>query len=188
MHWTLILMILRIGSATAMAIGRQDGAMGNDTLSKLGNGSPRDVVYHEQVTDTLQCDPFNECSIANEEEQTIQVSFSASIIPAQRIDAGFSVAKSWSTGVSHECSGGPGDTVCLWARTPYVEYEVHNIEYDTCSVFGTDTERYRIKSPNKNEDVRPYCVVGIEYCRNKGDNYWQFDGLEEYPYWYHKGR
>ncbi|KAF9637822.1 hypothetical protein BFW01_g8718 [Lasiodiplodia theobromae] len=109
-------------------------------------------------------------------------------IAKSRIDAGFSVAKSWSTGVSHECSGGPGDTVCLWARTPYVEYEVHNIEYDTCSVFGTDTERYRIKSPNKNEDVRPYCVVGIEYCRNKGDNYWQFDGLEEYPYWYHKGR
>lgn len=53
------------------------------TKKKVGNGSPRDVVYHEQVTDTLQCDPFNECSLANEEEQTIQVSFSASITPAQ---------------------------------------------------------------------------------------------------------
>lgn len=34
MHWTLSLMILYIGFATAMAIGRQDGVTGNDTLSK----------------------------------------------------------------------------------------------------------------------------------------------------------
>lgn len=64
----------------------------------------------------------------------------------------------------------------------------NNIDYDTCSIFGTYAERFRIKSLNKKEDLRPYCVVGIEYCRNKGDNYWQFDGLEEYPYWYHKGK
>ncbi|KAL1618455.1 hypothetical protein SLS54_007182 [Diplodia seriata] len=189
-----------------MVIGGQNGTVGTEVsypkrqfpsqychqqynTCKVGDGSPRHVVYHEQVTDSMQCSQENECSIANQEGESIEISFSADISPLVWIAAGFGVAKSWSVGVSHECNGGPDETVCLWVRTPYIEYEVQNCGVDSC--YGRpelEGESFRIKSPNKDEELRPYCVVGAQYCRKMGSRYWQFDGLEEYPYWYPKGK
>lgn len=126
----------------------------------------------------MSCGSAPACTVGYSESDGITIGFTATTDFGLEhwITAGFTVQKSWNTGTDYHCSGGPGDTVCVWYKTAHTAYTVQQFFQDRCddsrSWYG---DPWILISPNQfNAGGGEYCVVGT--CRHIQANYWDYDG------------
>lgn len=68
----------------------------------------------------MTCDDDNGCEVSSEESQTFEIG--AQVGAGYKwADAGFSVAKSITTGQSNTCTAKMGETVCVWEAVGFTE-------------------------------------------------------------------
>ncbi|MCJ1230185.1 hypothetical protein MMC12_006857 [Toensbergia leucococca] len=131
--------------------------------SLVSDGNPHFNGLQKQVSELLSCGTEG-CQVTQLTSYTIGWSISIGT-KFDFIDIGGDVEKSWTTGDSYTCNGGPGDTICVWVNLQHTAYTVWT---DWCY---TDPNPYVVKAPHKdNWGGKYYCVVGT--CRNNGDEYW----------------
>jgi hypothetical protein len=70
----------------------------------------------------LQCTK-NECEVASSEDTSYEIGFSTNVaVPAFKwIDAGFSVARTITTGQSNTCTANKGQKVCVFEKVAHTE-------------------------------------------------------------------
>lgn len=123
------------------------------------------------------CGAALQCTVGYSETKGITITWSvdSDFTSEGWISAGFAVAKSWNTGTDYHCTGGTGDTVCVWYNVAHTAYTVRNAFKDLCTYKQSFSQPYIISSPNsENDDGGRYCVVGA--CRHKNANYWDRNG------------
>ncbi|KAF5011964.1 hypothetical protein FDECE_1970 [Fusarium decemcellulare] len=143
----------------------------------VGNGDPHQNYYHKQLSETISCSNAVSCSVGQTETTSFSIGFSVSLGDGPKggwISGGFDVSKSWSTGNTYTCTGGPGETVCIWYNTAHTAYTVQDTDHNPCSDPVTH-DPYVMFSPNaRNQGGGYYCVIGT--CRSKGEAYWDKTG------------
>ncbi|KAH7263798.1 hypothetical protein BKA59DRAFT_490108 [Fusarium tricinctum] len=142
----------------------------------VGNGDPHQNYFHKQLSETINCGNAQSCSVGQSQTESFSIGFTLSAGGGgdNWISGGFSVTKSWTTGNSYTCSGGPGETICIWYNIAHTAYTVQDITSNPCTGSKTSSP-YIMFSPNQNNvGGGYYCVVGT--CRAKGDGYWDYSG------------
>lgn len=138
---------------------------------KIGDGAPRQIHKHVQLTIPMKCSKNNGCEVSSEESQTYELSWSAEVSGADWISGGFSVAKSVTTGQSNTCLAEKGQTVCVYEAVGYTEYTVRKCEKNLCTPTKKDCDpTYRMSSPNQNDKGSYYYCSST--CRDVGYQYW----------------
>ncbi|KAJ5116254.1 hypothetical protein N7456_000602 [Penicillium angulare] len=142
-------------------------------------GVVQQQYFAEQYTKNIQCGSASSCSASVTDSTSYTFTFTATAQLTKWINAGFSVAKSWSEGASYTCGGGKDETLCVWYNGAHTRYAVENMKYNYCdtSVWGASIEGgpFDVTSPNSNgQGSYYYCVVGT--CRDKGQGYWNYNG------------
>lgn len=69
----------------------------------------------------MKCAKNNGCEVSSEESTTYEIGWSADVSGADWISAGFSVAKSVTTGQSNTCTAQKGETVCVYQAIEFTE-------------------------------------------------------------------
>ncbi|KAF4994522.1 hypothetical protein FGRMN_5731 [Fusarium graminum] len=143
---------------------------------RVGDGDPHQNYFHKQLSEVMSCGSANSCSVSDSQSKSFTIGWTATANPAEWISGGFSVTLSWTTGNSYSCSGGAGESVCIWYKTAHTAYTVRNRQMDTCiPEEANDSDPFIIFSPNEaNRGGGYYCVVGT--CRAQGDGYWDYSG------------
>jgi hypothetical protein len=82
------------------------------------------------------------------------------------------VEESVETGNNYECSGNPGDFLCLWKKVGQTAYSVQNVLYNACTGNSPSGSPFLLWSPNSNgAGSWFYCVYGRQYCRSPGQGW-----------------
>ncbi|RYP43800.1 hypothetical protein DL768_009661 [Monosporascus sp. mg162] len=162
------------------ALEKRQGACGawSATTWPVGNGDPHQNYWHQQLSENMQCGAAPTCSVGEQQSTSFTVGFTATANPAAWISGGFSVTQSWVTGNSYTCSGNSGDTVCVWYNTAHTAYTAQNgIVNTVCGGSEPVGDPFILFSPNTdNVGGSYYCVIGAQYCRSKGQGYWDKSG------------
>ncbi|RYP57212.1 hypothetical protein DL770_010717 [Monosporascus sp. CRB-9-2] len=162
------------------ALEKRQGACGawSATTWLIGDGNPHQNYWHQQLSENMQCGAAPTCSVGEQQSTSFTVGFTATVNPAAWISGGFSVSQSWNTGNSYTCGGNSGDTVCVWYNTAHTAYTVQNgIVNTVCGGSEPVGDPFILFSPNsENVGGSYYCVIGAQYCRSKGQGYWDKSG------------
>ncbi|CAM1509622.1 Fc.00g033610.m01.CDS01 [Cosmosporella sp. VM-42] len=132
MNFFKILLLGSVVSAAPQYFGPGDGARYEITPYLVSDGQPCQKPMYKQVTTGVECGKRN-CSMSRSDQQTYTVGWN--IVLNQRyakkaaiwfISGEFDVSEATSTGQVATCSGGWGETVCVWWRTSYTGNLVQN--------------------------------------------------------------
>ncbi|KAH7129219.1 hypothetical protein EDB81DRAFT_661255 [Dactylonectria macrodidyma] len=147
----------------------------NERSDLVGDGNPHQNFWHKQLSETISCSNAQSCSVGSLQSKSYTIGWSADASAAGWLSGGFSVSTSWTTGNTYTCTGGPGETLCIWYNTAHTAYTVQNVMYNTCGTSYTSSGPFVMYSPNENNRGGGYyCVIGT--CRSQGDNYWDKTG------------
>ena len=109
------------------------------------------------------------------EEKSLSISAEISLPGGKSswIGGSFGVSYTKSSSTERGCYADPGDQVCQWTKTAHTAYKALMRKTQVCGAINSKSkgEPYTIRSPNKNYDVKWYCVVNT--CRGDGDQYWE---------------
>ncbi|KJZ73726.1 hypothetical protein HIM_06844 [Hirsutella minnesotensis 3608] len=135
----------------------------------VGDGNPHQNWLHKQISENMDCGDGS-CSVGY--TQSTSYTITATLSAAYEwFSGGFSVSYSEATGQSYTCNGNPNQRVCSWYSMAHTAYTARETTFNQCGTTSTGGQ-YIIWSPNKeNRHGNHYCVRG-NYCRNKGDEYW----------------
>ncbi|KAL9128726.1 MAG: hypothetical protein Q9217_002659 [Psora testacea] len=138
----------------------------NCPYSRIVGGPKGQAYHHYQVTDNIGCSQV-ECSAGKLKEHTFGIEAGAGIA-GSIVGLSAGIIEEWTSGEQYTCTGGPGDTICVWVKTAYTKYDIGTA--DGCRNKATIEGKF----PNKdNAGGGYYCVVGLEYCRSINSHYWE---------------
>ncbi|PWY75429.1 hypothetical protein BO70DRAFT_253382, partial [Aspergillus heteromorphus CBS 117.55] len=157
----------------------------NTTL--VGDGNPHQNYLNKQLSPNTNC-TTTPCTLPsaspNSPSYSTTINWTSSATAAHWTSGGFPVTQSWTTppsGNNHSCSGGAGDTVCLWYSTAHTAYTVQNegVGSDGCAGDGgkgLSNSQFVMFSPNKDNKGGGgyYCAVG--FCGGLGGEWWDYGG------------
>ncbi|KAI1172802.1 hypothetical protein F4777DRAFT_581564 [Nemania sp. FL0916] len=158
------------------ALSAPQGAFGPPPVihpTKLvGDGNPHQWYKYKQVTGNVDCGD-GDCSSATSKTTTYSLNWGASL-KGKNSWAGFDfgVSISESTGQVETCSGGKGDTVCVYWRQAYTAYSVQDYKVGTDGNLVKDGDRYTMWSPNKDEVGSGHVCGRNDRCKQTGNEFW----------------
>jgi hypothetical protein len=119
----------------------------------------------------LECGD-DSCTAGQSKTFSISVGFSVGSGggPDNFANGGFAVSTQGSTTETDSCTGGKGDTVCLWYAVAHTAYTVEG-----CDELG-NCPQYVMKSPNKNNLGGGFLCGKNDQCKSINTEIWKNNG------------